>query len=173
MFIHFTCYVGNGVCSQANKCVCNAGFHGLNCENKNCTIGFANNSTGDCVPICFDEFAANRVCSNGGGVCSDVNVCRCFANRIGLQCEQCATGYAGSTCAPVCFGIEATNTSAVCNGHGKCNSPNVCNCDDTYRGAQCELRTCLPKYTQIGLECVPTCFGILGTNASKKIHSQR
>jgi hypothetical protein len=91
---------GNGVCNSTGGCDCYYGFHGGNCQLRDCPVGKA----------WFDEPSEENVahshsveCS-GAGICdTSTGTCVCAAGREGAACERLT-----STC------LEG------CSGHGRC-----------------------------------------------------
>jgi alpha-tubulin suppressor-like RCC1 family protein len=106
---------GNGTCYNVDRCKCNAGFSGINCEFTSCS---GLNQT------------ASNVCS-GHGDCKYLNQCFCHqGNWMGQQCEYDA-----------CFGM-ASNDPAVCSRNGACIAPGNCSCAHGYVGNECQLTMC-------------------------------
>ena len=69
----------------------------------------------------------SNVCS-GMGTCIAQNVCICFENRTGANCENIPT--------VTCNGTLANSTS-VCSGRGNCTAQDTCSCG-LFQGTVCE-----------------------------------
>lgn len=84
----------NGICSEENKCLCRAGFHG-----DDCNIQCDSHKWG---PYCRH----NCICENGH--CDPVTgKCDCSPGWNGTSCEQqCSSGYFGPNCHTRCSNCE-------------------------------------------------------------------
>lgn len=141
------CNNRNGTCGSFNRCTCNDGYFGNQCEIPICYGKQANDSSvcnfGTCIKpnlcVCSKgweglnctAFHCNELNNcNGNGVCAGPNTCLCNADK-----------WIGSNCSiPICFGKAASDPQA-CNGNGHCVS-NMCNCKPGYQGNQCQFTTC-------------------------------
>jgi alpha-tubulin suppressor-like RCC1 family protein len=95
---------GNGTCTAPDRCSCNLGYVGLQCEVWSCGGIYNNNSS---------------VCSTNG-TCVAPNLCNCNYGYNGSNCESWK-----------CGGI-AMNNSTVCSSNGQCIMPSVCVCKPGY-----------------------------------------
>lgn len=139
---------GRGVCDRYMVCHCHEGFIGYDCSGIECPVGRA---WGQITGI--DRAHEPTVCSDRGYCNQDSGVC---------QCQQ---GFHGNAC-------QFTNCPDSCMAHGSCVSMREhaqnellsrglydafdfryegvwdadmllgCECDDTYSGANCVLKTC-------------------------------
>eukprot|EP00042_Codosiga_hollandica_P059481 m.917090 g.917090 ORF g.917090 m.917090 type:complete len:3519 (+) comp60171_c0_seq2:2-10558(+) len=150
----------HGSCARPNRCSCQSGWSGENCETFTCTDLFncnAGSSAGVCVgpntcnctaswkpPYCSEPICS-RGCSNRG-TCSRPDVCTCFTGFSGETCDQCAVNYAGSNCNIVCL---------PCSSNGECsrglNGTGLCVCKPGFAGTLCT--SCAPNY--FGPSCLP------------------
>eukprot|EP01064_Diplonema_japonicum_P033410 TRINITY_DN656_c0_g2_i1.p1 TRINITY_DN656_c0_g2~~TRINITY_DN656_c0_g2_i1.p1 ORF type:complete len:2097 (+),score=317.64 TRINITY_DN656_c0_g2_i1:49-6339(+) len=117
-------------------------------------------------------------CSCGHGSCvSGTNTCLCDDSDIGhwagLMCNDCASGWAGSTCTTPCQG----GSCAPCNGHGVCDAGfsggGSCSCSQSlangfWQGISCE--ECLTGY--YGPDCKSRCTAS-ACNGHGKCHEGR
>jgi len=159
----------NGKCVENNKCQCNTGWSGANCD----------------VPVC------NPICNPLKGKCAsvnNVNQCQCNAGSTGPTCDlptctpacavngicssinkcTCRNGWTGAQCTvpPVCYTLKATNP-LVCSAHGSCIGLNRCKCRPGFYGLKCQsLHVCWTLKTTNPLACSGngTC---IGTNKCK------
>ncbi len=82
---------------------------------------------------CFGVASNSSMACSSQGTCNDNNVCSCYPNYTGSNCEI-----------PVCFGMLATD-AAVCNFlNGTCIAADTCNCTTLYSGAQCQMSPATP-----------------------------
>ncbi|XP_021356232.1 delta-like protein 4 [Mizuhopecten yessoensis] len=73
----------------------------------------------------YQENTCIQKCYNGG-VCYNINKCRCTSQYKGTTCEE-----------PIC--------NAACSIHGNCILPNVCQCSTGYEGKLCDSAICVPQ----------------------------
>ncbi len=156
---------GHGNCTSVDRCRCDHGYIGDNCEVVTCfgfpSAAFPNHtgcsSHGECVAVdrcecdpgrtgtqcelnvCFSKSETDPLVCSGHGYCVSPGVCICDMGYNGTQCET-----------PQCFG-QLSNDSMVCSGHGYCVALDQCICDTGYSGTQCE---------------VPQCYGIAAPDRS-------
>ncbi|KAH9187063.1 hypothetical protein AeNC1_010962 [Aphanomyces euteiches] len=95
---------GQGTCSAATqyKCVCNAGFKGMDCSQRICPLGIAWFDG----PTAQDKAHAMAVCSNKGTCNPSTGLC------------ACATGFTGAACEL----LSCPGSPATCNGQGQCKT---------------------------------------------------
>ncbi|XP_017483473.1 PREDICTED: von Willebrand factor D and EGF domain-containing protein-like [Rhagoletis zephyria] len=172
-----------GVCDyKPKRCICNKGYHPENnkCQpdcvkgcpanatcvvgsnNCRCNVGYEEDASGQCVPICSEK-------CNENSFCAAPNTCHCMPGY-----EQTTNG-----CQPIC--------SEGCEAHAHCTAPNVCTCDAGYEAitntsekcqpicdvARCGNATtclqpgvceCVAGYTRRNdsIDCLPVCPGGCG-----------
>jgi hypothetical protein len=105
---------GRGKCVSQDKCACQKGYAGPQCEFIDC-FGVLSNET--------------NVCS-GHGTCYAPNKCSCFNGYLLSICQM-----------HTCFSDWANSTN-VCSGRGKCSSVDKCDCFSGYSGVKCEFFLC-------------------------------
>jgi hypothetical protein len=90
---------GNGNCIN-NKCVCNFGYFGNNCE----------------LTTCY------------GILSTDLKNCSSFGNCIGLNNCRCFNGFSGNNCSLFTCNGQQSDSTLVCNSLGTCTGLNTCKC---------------------------------------------
>jgi hypothetical protein len=101
---------GRGICFDNNKCSCEPGYTGDNCQ----------------YNICFDVSSADSKVCSGRGSCIAPNICTC---RVGSSGENCQSY--------VCFGINSTDAN-VCSSVGACVNIDQCSCSFRQLGYNCQ-----------------------------------
>ncbi|ETV93612.1 hypothetical protein, variant 2 [Aphanomyces invadans] len=93
-----------GTCSAGTdyKCICSAGFTGVDCTKKSCPTGEA----------WFDEATAPDI-AHATAVCSNKGLC----NSVSGLC-MCQAGYSG----PACEVMDCPGGNPPCSGHGTCRT---------------------------------------------------
>jgi len=153
---------GHGKCVNYNKCHCDKGYYGEECQFTTC---FGTNSTHPNVcngrGICIEKDTCS--CSTypstptlwGGPECqypkcfgklsTENGVCSNHGNCIAPDECQCNSGYAGDFCQlAICFG-KVSNDPTVCSSRGYCTQPNQCICNEGYIGEECQIPICFDK----------------------------
>lgn len=124
----------HGVCTQPDKCNCEVGWRGTDCNSciplPGCQHGKCHNESMTCH--CDDGYTGGKcdrpICDNcQNGVCVHPNVCLCDAGWQGDACDQCLP-------------------SLGCT-HGACdnNVPNTCKCNQRWTGPNCDQPECSPS----------------------------
>ena len=67
---------GRGICVANDKCSCESGFSGNNCE----------------LTTCFGKVSSDSTVCSGNGNCTDVNLCECKSPFDGKECESSNNG---------------------------------------------------------------------------------
>jgi len=105
---------GHGKCIGEDKCQCDLGYGGNQCQSQVTCKGISASSASVC---------------NGRGTCIQNDVCNCTVEGFSSQ-DFCD--------APYCFGFSSKDTTAVCSGHGSCIAPSFCSCTNLYDGSKCD-----------------------------------
>ena len=156
---------GQGECDyHVGQCLCQEGFHGINCHLKKCPVannmecsgpdaGKCNSQNGECMcqtgyegHACeFQKCPGDQTCGNG----------KCDRSKGLCVCESEA--YYGETCSlKKCSGDCMSNVEDPSKSRGECDeTTGKCDCKVEYEGNNCELQKC----TGDG-----TCNSVLGNN---------
>jgi hypothetical protein len=105
---------GYGTCVGIDKCTCNSGWSGMNCE----------------ITSCFGTSSKNTSVCSGRGSCISPEVCQCQNDYYGISCDSF-----------YCSDLRNDNKTA-CSKRGQCVGPNNCTCDSGYQGIDCNEWAC-------------------------------
>lgn len=167
------CHINTPINATRSWCVCQDGWHGVDCELSVCNTGTTTvcSGRGTCAPtgdrcVCpygydWSLSCAISRCDDGTGVlCSGQGIC---SNHTCI----CNAPYTGTRCEQVYGCLSVTSPSVLCNGHGKCGpgvvlGTSACTCDVGWSGTTCEVdacatRTCSAPYgrcTPYGCVCI-------------------
>jgi len=134
-----TLCAGNGHCSPAGVCMCQAGYELPGCCPTGCkTHGICTSQGCMCKPGYEGNACQLGPCLNGcsgHGICtgtkysgSNITGCKCNADWTGIACDV-----------PACPSKNGT----YCAGNGECDmKTGICNCDDNHKGDDCSEYVC-------------------------------
>jgi len=145
----FACYNG-GSCIAPDFCTCKDGYTGFDCN----------------TPLCRHRQNDGTVagCLNGG-VCADKDNCHCVHTQSilwikHLHADRGITGWTGQDCStPICsqgyFDPVCEERSAASGGEGcyrcanggMCVAPDICECNEGWKGFNCETPICEAEIT--------------------------
>jgi hypothetical protein len=112
---------GRGICYDRDKCSCEPGYAGVECE----------------LNICFGVISSNPDVCSGRGNCIAPNNCSCKTSANGENCQNY-----------LCYGVNSTD-STVCSSAGSCLNIDSCNCTFRNLGNNCQFN--ISNFIQINL----------------------
>ena len=136
---------GRGSKNADDECICNAGWIGDNCENKNSACTGSTTSISNC--------SSQTTCKYGDQTLYTCTTCN--AGYTGEKCNTCASGYDK-------YGTNSCHATLACE-HGT-QSGATCSCDTGYAGTLCT--ECASGYDLYGTTtCHKTLACVNGTQA--------
>lgn len=152
----YACY-NNGACTAPDTCTCADGWSGYDCN----------------VPLCTytDIYGDTIVGCRYGGICYDVNLCKCTSQQSLLyllhdeplnvetgwtakDCSMaiCTQGYFDPDCRGVPPGVGGVASMGQgcyrCDNGGNCTAPDVCTCPVQWTGYDCRTPVCVQHATR-------------------------
>ncbi|GKT34464.1 hypothetical protein ADUPG1_007815, partial [Aduncisulcus paluster] len=167
----------NGTCVGSNKCLCDSGYSGDQCEEYSCgdPLNPCSGSTnGQCIMVdythheCACEIGWNGddcgavgcpivTSTDGDPVASCGEHGTCVLSDTGVSACECDPGWSDESYCSSLNGLCGSDT--ICSDHGSCiydssSNVDVCKCLDGWSGTSCENVSCGCVDSNDHMECV-------------------
>ena len=143
-----------GMCISSNKCSCNVGYSGTECQTTHYCYGIRSIDSNVCSSHGYCYSPDTCTCVNGysGYKCQTLNYCYGKLHSDPFVCSGngkctltdyclCDSGYTGTEChiaSISCYNIDSMSKN-VCSGHGTYTSKDTCKCEKGYEGNACNI----------------------------------
>ncbi|GKT32932.1 hypothetical protein ADUPG1_006972 [Aduncisulcus paluster] len=167
----------NGTCVGSNKCLCDSGYSGDQCEEYSCGDPMnpcSGSTNGQCIMVdythheCACEIGWNEddcgavgcpivTSTDGDPVASCGEHGTCVLSDTGVSACECDPGWSDESYCSSLNGLCGSDT--ICSDHGSCiydssSNVDVCKCLDGWSGTSCENVLCGCVDSNDHMECV-------------------